>query len=146
VQPAYRCILITCAQQAEELEGKEDFEPELSFQTDGGDGKPMGGTGTQTLAQRLSQSLRDPLRSKDYLGTYDKGEITIDCHHHSKVIMFKNRKGYLSTNAMENLTGLYPYRAHTDQMRHTKLFTHLCCWHVCPCCMIPSKSRALSQR
>ena len=36
----------------------------------------------------------------------DKGEITIDCHHHSKVIMFKNRKGYLSPSAMENLTGL----------------------------------------
>ena len=81
------------------------MERELSFQPEGAAKKAIGG-GTKTLAQRLSQSLRDPLRSKDYCGTVDKGEITIDCHHHSKVIMFKNRKGYLSPSAMENLTGL----------------------------------------
>jgi enoyl-CoA hydratase/carnithine racemase len=86
--------------------GEEDnLERELSFQPEGAPKKAIGG-GTKTLAQRLSQSLRDPLRSKDYCGTVDKGEITIDCHHHSKVIMFKNRKGYLSPSAMENLTEL----------------------------------------
>lgn len=91
----------------QEKGAEEDFERELSFQPEGAAKKPIGG-GTKTLAQRLSQSLRDPLRSKDYCGTVDKGEITIDCHHHSKVVMFKNRKGYLSPSAMENLTGVLP--------------------------------------
>ncbi|KAJ1471963.1 ClpP/crotonase-like domain-containing protein [Baffinella frigidus] len=77
-------------------------------------GKAMGGhhatpsgpqitKGTQTLAQRLSQSLRDPLRAKDFLGHVAKGELLIDCHHHSKVLSFKNRKAILSDDAMSNL-------------------------------------------
>lgn len=102
----------------EDEDGKEDLERELSFQTDHAATKKGAGGGTKTLAQRLSQSLRDPLRSKDYLGTVDKGEFTIDCHHHSKVIVFKNRKGYLSPNAMENLTGPH--------------FFHTCCLPRCP--------------
>jgi len=87
-------------------EAKEEFERELSFQSDQHTAKKAIGGGTKTLAERLSQSLRDPLRSKDYLGTVDKGEITIDCHHHSKIIRFKNRKGYLSKDAMGSLTEL----------------------------------------
>jgi len=61
------------------------------------------GQGTQTLAQRLSQSLRDPLRAKDFLGQVAKGDVLIDCHHHSKVLSFKNRKAILSDDAMANL-------------------------------------------
>ena len=87
-------------------EAKEEFERELSFQSEQDAAKKPIGGGTKTLAERLSQSLRDPLRSKDYLGTVDKGEITIDCHHHSKIISFKNRKGYLSKNAIENMIDL----------------------------------------
>lgn len=87
-------------------EAKEEFERELSFQSEHDAAKKPIGGGTKTLAERLSQSLRDPLRSKDYLGTVEKGEITIDCHHHSKIISFKNRKGYLSKNAIENMIDL----------------------------------------
>ena len=94
--------------QEQEQQEPEDMEPELSFGQNK-KSRPIGG-GTKTLAERLSQSLRDPLRSKDYLGTVDKGEIMIDCHHHSKVISFKNKKGYLSQHAMEQLVGPFPLR------------------------------------
>jgi len=59
-----------------------------------------------TLAMRLSQSLKDPLRSKDFLGQVTKGEIQIDCQHHSKFLTLKNRKGLLTDDAIQNLIEL----------------------------------------
>ncbi|EKX54278.1 hypothetical protein GUITHDRAFT_99756 [Guillardia theta CCMP2712] len=58
----------------------------------------VAGHGTKTLAQRLSQSLKDPLRSKDFLGQVDK-----DCYHNCKVFSFKNRRGTLSEEALRSL-------------------------------------------
>mmetsp|Transcript_26353 Transcript_26353/g.86589 ORF Transcript_26353/g.86589 Transcript_26353/m.86589 type:complete len:500 (+) Transcript_26353:491-1990(+) len=63
----------------------------------------VAGHGTKTLAQRLSQSLKDPLRSKDFLGQVDKGEIMVDCYHNCKVFSFKNRRGTLSEEALRSL-------------------------------------------
>jgi len=87
---------------------KESQEGTASEDTGDATAKSRDGAkgGTMTLAMRLSQSLKDPLRSKDFLGQVSKGDIQVECHHHSKFMWLKNPRGLLSEDAVSNLSEL----------------------------------------
>jgi len=59
--------------------------------------------GTLTLAERLSQSLKDPLRAVGFLGTVTKGETEIHCHETCKVVWIRNRKAIVDTETLGHL-------------------------------------------
>eukprot|EP00292_Cryptomonas_paramecium_P021550 CAMPEP_0113665022 /NCGR_PEP_ID=MMETSP0038_2-20120614/2064_1 /TAXON_ID=2898 /ORGANISM="Cryptomonas paramecium" /LENGTH=162 /DNA_ID=CAMNT_0000580309 /DNA_START=130 /DNA_END=615 /DNA_ORIENTATION=- /assembly_acc=CAM_ASM_000170 len=66
--------------------------------------RPATGQGTMTLAQRLSQTLRDPLRAPDFAGVVSRGDIEVDCHSCCKVVSIKNRAGSITVENIRNLT------------------------------------------
>jgi len=103
------------AEQIKRLKAKEAGEAQdlpgdgaAGADSSQGDGKrPTVGQGTMTLAQRLSQSLKDPLRAPGFLGTVSRGDIEIECHQQCKVILLKNRKGIIDADNLANLVELF---------------------------------------
>eukprot|EP00960_Hanusia_phi_P074809 768320-Hanusia_phi.AAC.7 len=85
-------------EQLKKLKAQQDQSSSTQNEESANQTPTLAGHGTKTLAQRLSQSLRDPLRSKDFLGQVDKGEIMVLSGY-----SFKNRRGTLSEEALRSL-------------------------------------------